>query len=188
MKRTILFLIIITLFLAGASAQNAATQPAARITFNFTRLSGSASNQFAVWIENAQGQHVKTLYATRYTANGGYKRREMSIPLWVRQSGLANMTSAQVDAVSGATPGTGALEYVWDGTNSGGAAVPNGSYVIVLEATLRWGNQVYYRAPVNLGQGPAAAQVSSQNTADPERPLADADRVMISNVAVRVLR
>jgi hypothetical protein len=193
MKRLIFVFMFFAIVLAGVAAQspaaqNTASQPAVRISFNFTRLGGSASNQYAVWIEDAQGQHVKTLYATRYTANGGYKRRETSIPLWVKQSGLATMTSAQVDAVSGATPRTAALEYVWDGTNAGGTAVPNGSYTIVLEGTLRWGNQVYYRAPIALGQGASAAQVATQYVADPERPLADADRAMIGNVAVRVLR
>jgi hypothetical protein len=184
MKRVIFVFMFFAIILAGAAAQ----QPAARINFNFTRLSGAASNQYAVWIEDAQGQLVKTLYATRYTANGGFKRRETSIPLWVRQSGLANMTTAQVDAVSGATPRTSAVEYVWDGTNTGGTAVPNGSYVIVLEGTLRWGNQVYYRAPIALGQGAATPQVSTEYAADPERPLADADRAMIGNVTVRTLR
>jgi len=179
MKRLLLFALLAVLVLTGAAAQ----QAAAEITFSYTKLSGSASNQFAVWIENTKGQYIKTLYATRYTANGGWSRRPSSIPMWVKQSGLSNMTSAQVDAVSGATPRTGTLTYTWDGTDSRGAVVPAGDYIIILEGTLRWENQVYYRAPIRYGQGPAAATVSVEYKGDP-----GADRTMISEVKVRTLR
>ena len=161
-------------------------QPAdavAELSFSFTRQSGSASNQFAVWIEDAQGRYVKTLYAARYTANGGWKRRESSIPQWVKQSGLADMNKAQVDALTGATPGAGTLTYRWDGTDSRNTAVPPGDYVIRLEGTLRWENQVLYSAPIRLGQGAAAPEASAEYTGNP-----GAERGMISNVTVRTLR
>jgi len=159
---------------------------AAEITFTYTRQSGSASNQYAVWIEDVNGKHVKTLYATRWTANGGFSRRPASIPLWVQKSGLAGMSGAQVDAVSGATPSTGAVTLVWDGTDSKGAAVSNGNYMLILEATLRWENQAYYRAPIALGQGAVAAKVNVEYT-EGERDAA-AERLMIRDVGVKVLR
>ena len=182
MKKLLVFCSVYTVLLTAAAAQQA-SQPAAEITFQFTRLSGSASNQFAIWIEDAQGAYVKTLYATRYTANGGYRRRESSIPVWVRQSGLAGLNRTQIDAFAGATPRTGTLSYTWDGTDSRGAAVAAGEYILVLEGTLRWENQVIYRAPILLGAGAAAAQVSVEYTGD-----AGTDRAMIGNVAVRTLR
>jgi len=182
MKRLFFIVLFITLILAGAAAQQTQA-PAAEITFNFTRQSGSASNQFAVWIENAQGQYIKTVYAASYTAKGGWKRRASSIPVWVRQSGLSDMTGAQVDALTGATPRTGTLTYTWDGTDSRGAPVPAGDYVVILEGTLRWENQVYYRAPIRLGGGTAAAQVGVEYVGDP-----GAERAMIGDVKVRALR
>jgi len=160
--------------------------PAAELTFIFTRQTGSASNQYAVWIEDEQGKYVKTLYATRWTASGGYSRRPTSIPLWVKQSNLASMTSVQVDAISGATPATGSLSYTWDGTDSKGASVPNGNYTLILEATLRWENLVYYRAPIALGSGNAFASVSVEYT-EGERDTT-AERSMIREVGVKVLR
>jgi len=178
-KFFIFFALLMVLFLSCAAAQ----QAAAELTFSFMRLSGSASNQYAVWIEDAVGQYIKTLYATRYTANGGWRNRPTSIPIWVRISGLLNMTSAQVNAITGATPRTGSLTYTWDGTDSKGAAVPNGDYVIKLEGTLRWENQVLYSAQIRLGRGSAAPQVSVSYTGD-----AGADRAMIDNVRVRTLR
>jgi len=181
MKKLLLVLLLTSFALAGVYAQSAA-----EISFTFTRQAGSASNQFAVWIEDANGQHVKTLYATRWTATGGYSRRPTSIPLWVKQSGLSGLTRAQVDAISGATPAAGTLTYTWDGTNARGAAVPAGEYVLILEATLRWENQAYYRAPIRLGQGAASPQVNVEYTTG-ERD-STAERAMISNVRVRTLR
>ena len=180
MKRFFVFFALLTaLFLTDAAAQ----QAAAELTFTFTRQSGAASNQFAVWIEDSGGRYIKTLYATRYTANGGWRNRATSIPVWVRQSGLSGMTSAQINVLTGATPRTGNLVYTWDGTDSRGAAVPNGDYIIFLEGTLRWDNQVLYRAQIRFGRGPADAEVSVEYTGDP-----GAERVMIGNVAVRTLR
>jgi len=186
MKRIFLFAIFLTMILACTASQQTGSQtgPAAvELSFSFIRKSGSASNQYAVWIENAQGQHIKTVYATRWTANGGYSRRPTSIPIWVRQSGLSNMSREQVDAVSGATPRTGNLTYSWDGTDSRGTPVPAGDYVLILEGTLRWENQVLYRAPFRLGQGPSSVNVSVDYTGDP-----GSDRDMIGNVTVRTLR
>jgi hypothetical protein len=180
MKRILVLCALLMVWgLTGAAAQ----QAAAELTFSFTRQSGFATNQFAVWIENSQGAHVKTLYATRFTADGGWKKRPTSIPLWVKQSSISGMNKAQVDALTGATPKNGTLTYRWDGTDSRGAPLPAGNYVIILEGTLRNDNQVIYRAPVRLGQGPAAAEVSVEYIGKP-----DAESAMIGNVAARVLR
>ena len=181
MKKIILILILSVFVLTCAPAQNAA-----EITFSFTRQSGSASNQFAVWIEDANGQYVKTLYATRWTSNGGLQRRETSIPLWVKQFNLSEKPHEMIDVVSGATPRTGNLKYTWDGTNSRGLAVPSGDYVLILEATLRWENQVYYRAPVRLGQGASAPQVRVEYVSGDRD--SSAERSMISDISVKVLR
>ena len=169
---------------AVSGQENGEQVAAAELTFNFSRQTGPASNQYAVWIEDAQGNYVKSLYASRWTANGGYSRRPTSIPLWIKQSGRPNMTSAQVDAVSGATPGNGPVMHIWDGTDTNGAAVPDGNYVMILEGTLRWENQVYYRAPIALGQSEATAQVSVEYVGGG----AAAERSMISGVNVRVFR
>ena len=185
--KKIIYIFALTVFIGGSVYSQAAASPQAalEINFTFTRQTGAASNQFAVWIEDAQGRFVKTLYAARWTANGGFERRPTSIPMWIRVSGRAGMTQAQVDAVSGATPGNGALNYTWDGTDSRGAPVPAGNYSAVIEGTLRWENQVYYRAPFRLGSGAAAAQVSVEYTGERDTT---AERAMIRNVQVRVLR
>jgi hypothetical protein len=181
-KYLFILLLLVTVF-ACTGAQEKTAKAAAELSFTYTRLSGSASNQFAVWVEDAQGKFIKTLYATKYTATGGWKRRETSIPIWVKKSGLANLTSAQVDAITGATPKTGTLVYIWDGTDSSGKAVSTGDYVLFLEGTLRWENQVLYRAPISLGKEIMSWAVSAEYKGD-----AGADRAMISDVKVKTLR
>ena len=67
----------------------------------------------------------------------------------------AQRTSAQVDAVSGATPSNGSLHYTWDGKDNQGKPVPAGSYTVFLEGTLYWGTRVVYSAKVQWGNGNA---------------------------------
>ena len=81
------------------------------ITFDYEKQSGSASNQYAVWIEDMNGNYINTIYATQWTAKGGYKNRPDSIALCVDKSDLASMPDYYVDAISGATPRAGNVSY-----------------------------------------------------------------------------
>ena len=128
------------------------------ITFDYTKQSGYASNQFAVWIEDMGGNYVKTLYATRFTANGGYKNRPDSIATWVSKSGLAAMKKTEVDAITGATPNTGSLSYTWDTTDAAGNAVAPGEYKFFVEGSLRWKNSVLYSGTIDTAAGTATVQ------------------------------
>jgi hypothetical protein len=140
------------------------------VSFVYTRQSGSGSNQFAVWIEDAQGRYVKTLYATRFTAAGGWQRRPLSLPQWVKQSKLAEMNKTQIDALTGPTPQSGSLRYVWDGTDSAGRTVSAGEYRVFVEATFRNENCAVYTATVKLGEkGQSTAQVQYLGSGTAER-------------------
>jgi len=184
MKRLLVVIILTVLVLGCAAAQQATPSGATlELTFTYTRQSGAASNQFAAWIEDTEGKYIKTLYVTKWTANGGYSKRPATIPMWVKKSDPSKMTKAQVDAVSGATPQTGTFTCTWDGTDSKGTALPTGEYVLVLEGTLRWENQVYYRAPITLGKGTMTPKIDVEYVGDIK-----AERAMIKDVKVRVLR
>jgi hypothetical protein len=186
MKKLTFFFILTVFVLTSAAAQQAAAQqtaPTLEVTFTYTRQSGSASNQFAVWIEDTQGKYIKTLNVTKWTSNGGYSKRPATIPVWVKKADPSKLTKAQIDAISAATPQTGTVTCAWDGTDSKGAALPTGDYVLVIEGTLRWENQVYYRAPISLGKGAMTPKVNVEYVGD-----ATAERAMIKDVKVRVLR
>ena len=130
------------------------------ITFDFAKQSGYASNQFAVWIEDANGNFVKTLYATKFTAKGGYEKRPDSIPVWVERSGLAGMKD--IDAITGATPKSGALRYTWDLTNETGARVPDGTYKFFVEGTLRWKNTVLFSGEIVLNDSASSVEATAE--------------------------
>jgi hypothetical protein len=175
--------LLIILLLPLSSSLAFAQQPAAEVSFTFTRQSGRASNQYAVWVQTAEGQYVATLNATRWTARGGWQRRPTSLPVWVSQSDISEKTRVQIDAVSSATGRTGSRTYVWNGTDNNGNPVPPGNFVIYVEGTLRWENQVMFRAPIVLGQGAQPAAVSTTFQGD-----STAERGMLSGVTVRALR
>jgi hypothetical protein len=177
MKKWVIFFVI---FCAGALTGVLAQARTVDVSFTYTRQSGSGSNQFAVWIEDAQGRYVNTLYATFFTARGGWQKREQSLPLWVKKSALSLMRENEIDALSGPTPSAGKLSYRWDGTDAKGAMVPVGEYRVCVEATLRGENRVLYSAVVRLGGEGGAAVVKSEYFGT-----GTAERGMIGGLSVR---
>jgi len=132
------------------------------ISFDYIGQSGWASNQFAVWIEDMNGNYIRTLYSTRWTAAGGFRTRPMSIPTWVERSRLANMQPLEVDAIAGATPQSGILKYTWDLTDTSGNVVPPGKYQFMIEGSLRWGNRVLHSGIIDISSGRAYAQTEAK--------------------------
>jgi len=116
------------------------------ISFTYNSQRGFSSNQFAIWIEDCQGNLVTTLYTTKFTAAGGWSKRPNSLPLWVQKSGLSALAKKEIDAFTGATPKTGAQCYRWDGKDKNGNLAAPGEYRVFLEATLRDQNRVLYSA------------------------------------------
>ena len=150
------------------------------IGFEFNRQSGYASNQYAVWIEDGGGNFIKTLYATRFTANGGYKQRPDSIPLWVERSGLANMDN--VDAIAGPTLQSGSYGYVWDCTDADGTPVPCGIYRFFVEGSLRWRNRVLYSGEIEVGGAAATIEATSEYGDQPALDASAEENNMILSV------
>jgi len=128
------------------------------VMFDYTKQSGFGSNQFAVWIEDASGNFIKTLYATKFTADGGYARRPDSLSIWTDKSGLFNAGTA--DAAAGATPKAGPVFYVWDLTDANGNAVENGTYYYKVEGSIRGKNRTLHTGEVVVGTAPSASDAT----------------------------
>ena len=151
----------------GVVDQNSAStihpSPYAEISLNYEKQSGYASNQFAVWIEDFDGDIIRTLYVTRFTANGGYKNRPDSIPIWVKKSGIESMEKSDVDAITGATPRTSpSLSYYWDLKDTNGKTVPSGDYKYFVEGSLRWKNHVIYSGVISVGDNPNFSEAAAE--------------------------
>ena len=156
------------------------------VSFDYEKQKGYATNQFAVWIENENGELVKTLFVTEFAAKGGYEKRPDAIPVWVERSGVAQGSVA--DAVSGATPKSGSLSYVWDLTDESGARVPDGTYTFLVEGTLRWKNQVLFTGTITLGGEGTTADAAAEYTyasSDEQAALTEdaPENAMISHVS-----
>jgi len=121
---------IIMVLLFSCSSTNAPVEPTNTNGLTVSVVTSPTGGVYApkhvvaIWVENAAGQFVKTL-----TAYAG-----------VRASDLTNWETASggnaVDAVSGATQVShGAIYGNWNGTDSKGITVPDGSYRLCMELT-----------------------------------------------------
>jgi hypothetical protein len=143
------------------------------VSFNYARQSGPGSNQFAIWVEDSEGRYVKTLYATSFTADGGWGKRPESVKLWVEKSGLPGMPDAEIDAIAGPTPAPGALKYAWDLTDKDGRPVEDGAYKLFIEGSLRSEKRVLYSVSFETGGGAKDLSVETEYFGDdgPERAM-----------------
>jgi len=162
-KITALFL---ALFLVVACSNNneedqTAELDVARVTISFVynEQEGYASNQYAVWIEDMDNNYVTTLFATNFTAEGGYKERPNSLRDWVKKSDLADKSKEEISTFAGATPKSGEVNYDWILTDENGNTVPDGEYRFFVEGTLRDKNQVLYSGVIKIGNGTVTVDV-----------------------------
>lgn len=152
------------------------------ITVDYERQSGRGSNQYAVWIEDTEGNHVKTLYVTRFTGEGGYEPRPDCTPTWVEKSGVESLNKEQIDAFTGATPQSGKHVYTWDGTDSSGQKVASGDYVFVVEATYLGNNIVMFRGDFATGARETEIECAPRFNSDEKQ-----NRDMIKSVSARYI-
>ncbi|ULQ58960.1 DUF2271 domain-containing protein [Brucepastera parasyntrophica] len=134
------------------------------VSLTFTRQSGFASNQIAVWVEDSEGNLVKTLFVTKFTGKGGWKKRPNCVPVWLERSDIANAPRKNIDAVTGATPKTGPLSFKWDGSDQNGNRVPSGEYIICVEGTLRDASRVLYTGRIILGGDRQSVELTPEYT------------------------
>jgi len=102
--------------------------------------------QTAVWIEDREGNFVKTIYVSGFS--GHIKEKEVRLREWANSSKFVD-----VDAVTGASINLGQHVYVWDLMDSSGRKVESGEYLVKVEVRY-WPSMQYQlvSAAVNLGE------------------------------------
>jgi hypothetical protein len=160
------FLSLITLCAVSALMAACAPKPGTlELSFNYNKQAGPGSNQYAVWIENAEGQVVKTIFVTEFTSKGrsrdgskparGYTYRPSCVPTWVQHVDAEKLSDEQMDAFTGATPSqSGTQTFTWDFTDQAGKPVAKGSYRFYMEATYNGASVVTHTGTVSLGAAP----------------------------------
>ncbi|BBB90940.1 MAG TPA: DUF2271 domain-containing protein [Methylomusa anaerophila] len=156
---------------AAAQIGAAASPGQVSIGFDFQRMHKRASDQLAVWIEDAQGKHVRTLLMTKFTAGGGYQKRPEAVPHW-QKSFQPEANTGALDAVSSATPQSGRISLVWDCRDQAGAAVAPGVYVYKVEANIEWEKTALWQGTITVG--PAAGQSAAVAVTNSDSPLLQA--------------
>jgi tetratricopeptide (TPR) repeat protein len=94
--------------------------------------------QVAVWIEDASGAHVKTVFVSGFA--GHVKGKQVTLPVWAEMSKFAG-----ADAVTGASIDVGHYVYAWDCTGLDGKPVKPGRYTAKVEVS-HWPSMKYQLA------------------------------------------
>ena len=135
------------------------------VSFPFNRQNAKGTDQFAIWIENEQGQFIRTVFVTQYGANKGVKKSNI-VPTWVDKSGARN--SGKVDSAAGATPDKGTVTYYWDLKDQNGNTVQPGQYRVLMETTQDAQHQLEYSGTIQIGGSETTTTLSP--SANGERP------------------
>jgi tetratricopeptide (TPR) repeat protein len=101
--------------------------------------------QTAVWVEDADGKFVKTVYVSGFS--GHAREKQVNLPKWSGSSKFAD-----VDGVTAASINVGHYIYVWDMKNSSGAKVKPGKYVVKVESAY-WPSMKYQLVSAEITVG-----------------------------------
>jgi len=102
--------------------------------------------QTAVWIEDFEGNFIKTIYISGFSANA--KEVQVHLPKYADSSKFKD-----VDTVTGASIDLGHHIYVWDLTDSSGKRIKKGEYNIKVEVC-HWPHVKYQlvETPIKIGK------------------------------------
>lgn len=100
----------------------------------------------------------------------GYVKRPNCVPTWVKASKASEKSDQQLDAFTGATPQAGGLQtFVWDFTDQQGKAVPQGTYKVLVEATLYQASDIIYSGTFSTKDKSGAVVLTSTLTQPDEK-------------------
>lgn len=148
---TLFTLILSGFLLSSIIAQNKSQDKKVMVSYTWSKIQSYGSNQLAVWVEDLHGKYICTLFATRFTAKGGYLKRPLSLSEWASKSDLKNATKPEVDAITGATPSTGKQSLIWNCKDKSGRNVSAGIYVIRMEANIHDADKMFFKGQIKIG-------------------------------------
>ena len=183
MKKTyfIISMLLLTCLLCNSvCAQKNKNEKKVTVSYTWTHIQSHGSNQIAIWIEDAGGKYICTLFATRFTAKGGFNKRPVSLSEWTSKSDIKNATTEEVDAVTGATPSSGKQSVSWNLTDRKGKAVPAGTYIVRMEANILDSDKMFYHAKIKIG----GADLLTKGEITFSKPELANGNVLFSNVEV----
>ncbi len=136
------------------------------LTLDYTipRLRDRVYNRpyLAVWISDSRGQSQRNLLLL-----GGEQRWANSNSVWWRRNGSRGFQDSY--NVTRPTRGPGDYQLVWDGKDAAGNSLPEGDYVLHVEAARQNGGHDYVSLPFTLAPGSRDYQHAGQGEVGPFR-------------------
>ncbi len=125
--------------------------------------------QKALWVEDAEGNYVKTLHISQWLR--GFGEEFQVLTDWVEASKEARHKKPEerIDAFTEATLRADRKKvlYPWDLENWKGERVKDGKYYIILQCDGAEGVVITWKAGIEIGAGPAAVELVPE---PPEHP------------------
>jgi hypothetical protein len=109
----------------------------------------------AMWIEDAKGNPVKTLYVSQELSSWEYRMGE-ACPDWIKQAHWEKAPRAEVDAVTAPTPSVGSETKVFDLAKLG---VLSGSYQFKFQVHITEQHNVLHRGALTVGPDTQAVKL-----------------------------
>ena len=118
------------------------------------------SPYLTIWITDEKRELVRTLLIL-----GNETKYLDSNFVWWRRYGRKN--TAFVDTVARPTRAPGRYSVTWDGRDDGGKAVPQGRYLVHMEATREHGGHTYESGEITVGPRPADMSLPGKDELGP---------------------
>jgi hypothetical protein len=106
----------------------------------------------AVWLENEDGELVKTLFVSSELAQGAFTVEGDICPDWIKKSHWEKASQAEVDAVSGPTPVVGSGSFSFDLKKLG---ILPGVYYFLMQVHSHDSYNILFKGRIRAGQEPA---------------------------------
>jgi len=145
-----IFITILVFFLFSGIATMAQTAGLLTVSTTTSSTGGNFAprNIVAIWVENEQGEFVKTLLAYA-------QARKTHLNTWQAITTAAGTAFNTTDAVTGATRSShGTRECTWDATDYNGNAVADGAYFVWMELTDKNATGNYSSFEFTKGENP----------------------------------
>lgn len=132
----------------GLASGSAVSADAHQIEFTIPQIATSKYQRpfVAVWVEQKGQRKAVSTISVWFDDKKWLK----DIRRWWRKAGRYGQA---VDGVTGATRAPGGYTLKWDGTDNQGKELPEGEYILYLEAVREHGDRTLLKQKIALGKG-----------------------------------
>lgn len=146
-KRTVIIFMLLSAF--SLFCDDIDNNKQVEISVQWRKAPGFGSNQCAVWAEDENGNYIKTIYVSKFTSKGGFKKRPDCLTYWRSKANIKDCVPAEIDAVTQSTPKNGENLFYWDLTDANNSPVPNGVYYLKVESNLRFEKRTVWTGKID---------------------------------------